>query len=233
MPTAQKSWKFLCTDDKGRILSQHGRGYRETEWKIGEWMHVDAPIQPCYRGFHHSPTPFEALTYVTGTVLARVEVKGTRVREDEWPSKEAVSDMRIVRAGQWGTVDGVSLSLYVAELAAEGLTGTTRRQLAAEGITAVRAYLRNSAPIPKPLIIKMRDEVNATSSLRQQAGLNAVNYALYEARDASDWMPVYAVNYASGCVDGYDRWGCNKPGGSVYVKVNAWLENRFKTLPRF
>src|SRR6185312_2073479 len=215
MPTAQKSWKFLTTGKSGQIVSQHGSGGpRPTVWELGTWKHCSGSIYPCLVGFHCSRTPYDAYSYVQGSVLARVEVKGTRVSADDAPHKEAVSDMRVVRAAQWGPYDAVALSLYAASLAVESLTTDKRRKVAKDAVAAAKLYLHNRTPVEYSVIDNVAKIAYSTSSERQRYGLYAAQYAADAARidgkatpgDTHDlYSSTYAVSYAAQCVDGVDK----------------------------
>jgi uncharacterized protein YneR len=100
-------WKFLRLDGN-KIKSDNGDLY----WKIGEWKHEDN-IKMCKMGFHCSKKIYQALNYISGNVLALVEVKG---KSDVGEDKEVYSDMRIVKAYHWTKKDSVELAVYGAEL---------------------------------------------------------------------------------------------------------------------
>ena len=101
-------WKFL--NQKGNtIVSKNG----DLKWKVGEWQHVDGKIVLCENGLHASNTIYDAFSYVQGSVLAKVEVKGKHKDEDD---KSAYSDMRIIEAYKWTKKDSVSLAIFSAEL---------------------------------------------------------------------------------------------------------------------
>lgn len=101
-------WKFL--NQKGKaIVSEHGN----LKWKIGEWQHCDGDMKCCENGLHASKTIYHAFSYVQGSVLAKVEVKGKHHDESD---KSAYSDMRIVEAYKWTKKDSVALSIFTAEM---------------------------------------------------------------------------------------------------------------------
>ena len=105
MKTKLKYWKFLRTgleSDKGNQT-----------WKIGEWKHQDGEMSLCNNGFHCSKEINQAFSYVSGEILAQVEVKGVSVAEE---TKEVWSDMRIVKAWNWSKKDSVELAIFSAEL---------------------------------------------------------------------------------------------------------------------
>src|SRR5579859_2751892 len=105
----KRAWKFLHLTEDGQIKSDHG----DLAWTVGEWQHVDGGIYACSNGLHCSPRISEALSYVHGTVLARVEVKGESDHESD---KSAWSDMRIVKAYRWTKEDSMALAVHAAEL---------------------------------------------------------------------------------------------------------------------
>lgn len=248
MPTAVKSWKFLILKD-GKITS-HYNGYTPNTrdrcvWEVGEWKHVDGWIQPCHFGFHHSDNPYDALSYVAGDVLARVEVKGMRVRDDDDTEpyhKEAVSDMRIVKAGLWSKTDSVSVALHAATLAAAKSPGAYReRVLLDRGVAAVRQWLHNGQPADVSLLTDLNSAsygyrsgtYSGTSYDLYGQAASAVYYAVAATRP--DTSPEYAAGHATYAVGNTQRMTEGVIGRHGFVKgsVNEWMENRFKTLPKF
>src|ERR1019366_7581977 len=107
--TNKLRWKFLNNVD-GTIASNYNQSFT---WVVGEWRHVQGTIRACGNGLHASKRITEALGYVQGDVLARVEVKG---ESDERDDKSAHQSMRIVKAYRWTKLDSVALAVYVAEL---------------------------------------------------------------------------------------------------------------------
>lgn len=247
MPTAVKSWKFLVEKD-GKIVSDYSAHKAlscRTVWEVGEWKHQDGVIRPCYKGFHHSNNPFDALSYVGGSVLARVEVKGTRVCEDDddFNHKEAVSDMRIVKAGAWGKNDSIGLALHVAQFAASWLKDTSRQsrvratseelKIINAGLVAVRTYLHNGTKVPMGI---GSDLSSATWSTRYTETSNVMD-ATYQAVSScginvepsyASALVTYGVSNATAAID-----RGNHRVGTVKAAANEWMEHRFKTLPRF
>ena len=100
-------YKFLNEDMKSRSGN--------SVWKIGEWKHEDT-IEMCNKGFHCSKEIGQAFSYVSGEILALVEVKGKHKSKED---KEVWSDMRIVKAWKWQKKDSVALSIYSSELVLE------------------------------------------------------------------------------------------------------------------
>lgn len=128
-------WKFL--DLKGdKIVSR----YDQSEWEIGKWRKEKPPVEECV-GLNASLTPLEALSYVKGTVLAQVEVRGKIIKgEGKWTCEE----MRIVKAWRWEKRDSVALSICSAKLCLKNFEklfpndGRPRK-----AIEAAREWLKN------------------------------------------------------------------------------------------
>lgn len=129
-------WKFLRLDEAtGQIVSHHDK----SPWTIGEWREADGEIEACENGFHCSPNPLDALKYVSGAVVARVEVAGACHDEGD---KSAHQRMRIVCAWRWTADDSVQLAIVASEQAIsiyeDAYPGDTRPRAAIE---AAKAYL--------------------------------------------------------------------------------------------
>ncbi len=95
-------WKFLREGMKSE--------YGDCKWKVGEWKKEDT-AKTCSKGFHASETILDALKYVKGEVLARVEVRGECDKEDD---KQAWTEMRIKKAYKWTKEEPVKLAIFSA-----------------------------------------------------------------------------------------------------------------------
>src|SRR3990167_5046462 len=100
-------YKFLRLKGK-RIVSDSGN----TIWKLGEWKTYNGELHMCHSGYHCSPTIWEAFSYVQGEVLAEVETKGKRLKDNDKTCNESI---RLVRAWKWTKKDSLSLAIYAAE----------------------------------------------------------------------------------------------------------------------
>jgi len=98
-------YKFL---HKG-LKSENGG----TKWEKGVWKHQDGELKLCGNGFHCSIEPYDAFSYVQGELLAKVEVKGKHLSDD---NKECWSDMRVVKTYKWTKKDSLKLAIFSAEL---------------------------------------------------------------------------------------------------------------------
>lgn len=126
-------WKFLRTG----LKSEHGN----CEWKVGEWKKHEGEVSLCASGFHASEKIFDALQYVPGEILAKVEVCGAC---DKQHDKQAWSEMRIVQAYSWTKTDSVELAVFAAESCLEVFeTKYPDDKRPRKAIAAAKAYLKN------------------------------------------------------------------------------------------
>jgi len=99
-------WKFLHLQD-GKIKSDRG----DCSW-TDAWKKHEGEVRCCSGGFHASIRAIDALRYVSGSVIAKVEVKGKSHIEKD---KEAWESMRIIEARHWKKEDSVKLAIFCAE----------------------------------------------------------------------------------------------------------------------
>ena len=97
-------YKYLRTG----LKSDNGE---DRAWKLGTWRIEKGDLDICRNGFHASKTPRQALSYVNGEILAKVEVRGKSIKKDD---KECWSEMRIVEAYYWTKEDSVALAAAYA-----------------------------------------------------------------------------------------------------------------------
>jgi hypothetical protein len=105
----EQRWKFLIGRNGG-IHSFCGTQI----WRLHEWNHHSGSIELCSKGLHSSKKINEAFAYLPGDILARVEVKGDSVAASD---QDAWSDMRILRAYRWASLESVALAIFAAEQA--------------------------------------------------------------------------------------------------------------------
>jgi len=100
-----KRYKFL----REGLKSEYG----DFVWEIGKWYKHDGEVKLCEGGFHCSKEIGQAFSYVSGEILAEVEVRG---KCDEGSDKDSWEEMRIVKAWHWKKVNSVSIAIFSAEL---------------------------------------------------------------------------------------------------------------------
>ena len=62
-----RAYHFLKAD----MTSSYGT---DEPWRVGETRKLTGEVELCVRGFHSSPTPFDALVYAQGPILCLVDV---------------------------------------------------------------------------------------------------------------------------------------------------------------
>ena len=82
------------------------------KFRLNKWYKEDN-ISICNRGFHASKNIIDAMNYVAAGYVAKVEVRGESVIEDD---KQCWSEMRVVKWKKWTKKDSVSLAIFAAEL---------------------------------------------------------------------------------------------------------------------
>jgi len=87
----------------------HGHKYQ-----LNKWYKTEGELKICQNGFHASKNFTDAFGHVTPYYVAKVEVRGNSIKEDD---KECWSEMRIVSWKKWTKKDSVSLAIFAAELA--------------------------------------------------------------------------------------------------------------------
>ena len=61
-----RAFHFLKSD----MTSSYGA---DEPWRVGETRKLTGEVELCVRGFHSSPTPFDALGYAQGPILCLVD----------------------------------------------------------------------------------------------------------------------------------------------------------------
>ena len=82
-------------------------------WEIGKWYKTDGDLELCQKGFHCSKGIYQAFSYVQGSILTKVEVRGKHLDEKD---KEVWEEMRVTKAWKWTKKDSVLFSIYAARL---------------------------------------------------------------------------------------------------------------------
>ena len=166
-------WKFMRTG----LKSESG----DHTWRVGDWYEVEGALSICNNGFHASRGPLEALGYVKGEVVAKVEVRGkSEIQSD----KECWSEMRVVKAWEWTKEDSVTFSIFASEqvlINYEKVYPNDKRPR--EAIEAAKKWLKNPT--------------DANASAARSAADSAADSAARSARSATrsalrgtlnDWM---------------------------------------------
>ena len=164
-------YKFLRQSGK-TIKSQNG----DQKWKIGEWVKCDQKLDMCEVGLHCSKSIYDAFSFVQGEVVAKVEVRGKSIIED---NKEVWSEMRIIEAKKWDKKASVSLAIYSAELVLKNFEKEYPNDLRPrQAIEAAKKVLFKDTA-------KNRSAAHSARSAADSAAYSARS-AAYSARSAAD-----------------------------------------------
>jgi hypothetical protein len=171
-----RKFKFLRSVDGRTIKSQSGN----VTWKIGEWQHFPKSLVMCSAGLHCSPKIIQALSFVSGEVLAEVETRGTHLAQTD---KEVWSDMRIIKAWHWTKEDSLALAIYAAELVLPIFEKQfPKDNRPRKAISAARMYLQN----PTTYAAEDAAEDAAWAARAARAAARAAAWAAEDAARAAE-----------------------------------------------
>ena len=207
----KKRYKFLRTG----LKSDNGT---DRDWKIGEWR-SEKDINICNQGFHASKTPLQAFGYVQGEILARVEVKGESIVQD---NKECWSDMRIIEAFHWKKEDSVALSIFAAELCIENFEKVyPEDKRPRNAIKAAKKWLAEPTEANR-----LAAHSAAYSTYSAHSAHSAADSAAHSARSAAD--SAYSAAHSAA----YSAYSAAHSAAysALVKKLDAWFLKRIKTL---
>jgi hypothetical protein len=150
----------------------------------------------CESGFHCSKEPYDAFSYVHGEWLAKVEVRGQHLSED---NKEVWEEMRVVEKYRWTKEDSVKLAIYAAELVIDIFEKEyPNDDRPRKAIEAAKNYLKNpSQKNRRAAWAAARAAEAAEAAGAAWAAAMAAEYA--EAAGAA-WAAAMAAEYAEPAV---------------------------------
>jgi hypothetical protein len=127
-----KAWHFL--QDNGRLQWRCGRAWKP---KVGQTLKVDADkLRMCSYGLHASKKIIDALRYAPGSLICRVELGGTIIKDDD---KVCASERTIIAMADATNVLH-EIACWSAEQALKKIKKPDPRSFAA--IQAKRKWLR-------------------------------------------------------------------------------------------
>ncbi|MEK7180307.1 MAG: putative immunity protein [Patescibacteria group bacterium] len=195
----QLRWKFLregMKSDNGNIV-----------WKMNRWVHHDGKLDMCHTGLHCSLYPDQAFQYVSGEILAQVEIKGQSIIQND---KECWSDMKIVKVWKWQKKDSVALAIYAAEqvidIYEKEYPNDDRPRKAIE---AAKAYLKD--PTQKNMVAA-GEAARAAGEAARAAG---------EAARAAGWAAGEAARAAG-----------EAARAAIVKNIRSWMLRRIKKLEK-
>ena len=174
-----------------------------------KWRSVRGNVRTCVNGFHCSKRAIDALSYVPGEYIARVEVRG---QHDDDNDKQAWRSMRLADLRRWRKEDSVALSVYTARLCLENFEkifpDDNRPRLAIE---AAERWI--AEPTTENASAAWSAWSAAESSARSAAWSAAWSAAESSARSAA-WSAAESSAESSALDD-----------------MSVWIERRFDELP--
>jgi hypothetical protein len=196
-------YKFLRTG----LKSDNGEN---RDWVIGEWREEKGGLGICSRGFHASKTPLQALSYVSGEILAKVEVRGESIIQE---NQECWSEMRIVKAWHWKKEDSMALAIFAAEQVIDIFEKEyPNNKRPREAIEAAKAYLKEPTEANRK---KTADAAYAANAVANATYV--VTYMVTYLENATR-VTEYAVAYVMYTPD------------KLRAKIDKWFTKHIKTL---
>ena len=239
-----KHYKFLNLEGK-KIKSNNGN----CSWKLNEWKHEDN-INICKRGFHCSNNILDAFSYVQGSILAEVEVKGKSIKNKD---KSVHEEMRLVKIWNWTKNDSVALSIISAELCInnfEKLYPNDKRPR--EAIKATKKWLKNPTKKNESAAWSAGSAAWAAGSAARAAAESAAWAAARAAARAATKSAAWAAGSAARAAESAARaaaraaaesaaraatwaaesaaWAATGFAKKINVKINKWLINHIKDM---
>ena len=194
----QYRWKFLREVD-GKIKSNSG----DCIWTIGKQKKYTGSLDMCNSGFHCCQNTWQAFSYVQGEIVAKVEVSGKNIIEDD---KEVWEKMKIVKAYRWTKKDSVELAIYSAELVIGNFEKVyPNDDRPRKAIEAAKNY------------IKTPTEENRQAAWAAAWAAGAAESAARAARAAAE--------AAAGAA-----WAAGAARAALIKKIAGWMDDRIKSL---
>jgi hypothetical protein len=159
-------------------------------WEVGTW-YKEKNIKICGKGFHASDTPLEALGYVQGEIVAKVEVRGESAYEDD---KSCHSEMRVIDARKWQKKDSVAFSIFAAEQVIENFEKKyPDDKRPREAIEAAKKWL--AAPTDANASAAYSAANSSYSANAAYAAANSANAANAACEEMKDRINAWIINH--------------------------------------
>jgi len=178
----QRSKKMTKTLYK--FLRKGNKSYfGDHKWELNKWYKVKTPLKMCNNGFHASELIQDALYWVRGCILAKVEVKGDSIVESD---KQCWSQMRVVKTWPWNSKESVKLAISAARLVLhkfeEAYPNDARPRKAIE---AAEAWLANPCEETREAAMEAADAARAHYVAIDAAYAAYAHYAAIDAAYAA------------------------------------------------
>jgi hypothetical protein len=207
-------YKFMLDGFK----SAHGNH----TWEIGKWCKTDGDLELCQKGFHCSKGIYQAFSYVQGSILTKVEVRGKHLDEKD---KEVWEEMRVTKAWKWTKKDSVLFSIYAARLVLD----IYEKQYpdddrSRKAIEAAETYIKNPTEENKAAA-----RAAARAAYAAAYAADAAAYAGRATAYAAD--AAYAAAYAGRAAAYAGRAaGRAAANAAVYKKLDKWMNKHLTEL---
>ncbi len=225
-------WKSLSKGLKSGIGNH--------KWEVGEWYKVKGNLSMCDNGFHASKNIIDAMQYINMECLAKVQVKGQHLHQED---KQCWEEMRVVRAWIWQKEDSVRLAIYAASLVLENYEDkypgddsprkaieAARNYLKTKNKSAARSAARSAAES-----VAWSAAESAVWSAARSAAESAAWSAARSAAESAAWS---AAESAAGPAawsaarSAKSAWSAARPAtrSASKLKCHNWINRRIPKL---
>jgi hypothetical protein len=199
-------------------------GFKSTRgnhtWEIGKWYKTDGDLELCQKGFHCSKGIYQAFSYVQGSILTKVEVRGKHLDEKD---KEVWEEMRVTKAWKWTKKDSVLFSIYAARLVLD----IYEKQYpdddrSRKAIEAAETYIKNPTEENKAAAY--------AAAHAARAAAYAAAHAARAAADAAAYAAYAAARAAADAAYAAARAAAYAADAAVYKKLDKWMNKHLTEL---
>lgn len=195
-------------------MSPHGH-----KFVMNKWYKIEEPLILCKRGFHASVRAINAMSYVNCEVLAKVEVRGKSIKEQD---KQCWSEMRLVKKYKWTKKDSVSLAIYSAELVLENFERKyPNDDRPRKAIEAAKAVLKNDTEENRSAAWSAAKSV-AESAWSAAGSARSAWSAAKSAAESAAWSAAGSAWYAAGSAAWSAAWSAEK----CLNRIEKWIHKR-------
>jgi hypothetical protein len=227
-----EKYKFLRTGLKSN--------YNGFQWTLGKWHKTECK-ELCV-GFNCSERVIDALMYVKGEILCKVESRGKSFTDND---KSTWEKMRIIRAWHWTKEDSVAMAVFAAELVIDIYEKKyPNDERPRKAIEAAKIWLKN--PSDKNADAHAAHAAYAAADAAAYAAAYAADaaYSAYSAARAAAYAAAYAADAAAhaaanAAAHAAAHAAANAADAAANAaadtldKIEAWIQERIKTLKEY
>ena len=221
--------KYLWKSMRAGLVSGSGR---LGPWKVGKWRVHPDKLTMCESGFHASENVIDAMRYVNAEVIAKVEVRGKNLQQDD---KQCWSEMRVIQSWEWTKEDNMVLAIYAAELAIgiyENKYPDDKRPR--EAIETAKAWLKDPTEKNRKAAEAAAWAAEAAAEAARAAAWAAAWAAAEAAAEAAAWAAAEAAEAAARAAAWAAAWAAAEAaawaasGKNIKVECHAFVLARLK-----